>query len=126
MSQVTETLVRGLPARRVLLLGTGQQDALIALARALPPDGLIIALEADDRTARTVRDRLASEALQGRVAVMIGSPSRYLHKLSGPFDVIVQNSEPTERAPLRPRLLGLLRPGGLLVTGDDLTIATKP
>ncbi len=110
----------------MLLIGTEHEDVPIAVARALPRDGMLIALEADERTALAIRERLTSEALGDRAAVMIGSPSRYLHKVSGPFDVIVQHGEPGAHEPLRPRLLGLLRPGGLLVAaGDDLTITVK-
>jgi predicted O-methyltransferase YrrM len=57
---------------------------------------------------------------------MIGDANRYLHKVAGPFDLVVQNAADADRAAMQPRLLALVRSGGLLVsTGETLTITVK-
>jgi hypothetical protein len=49
--------------------------------------------------------------------VMIGQPSRYLHKLAGPFDAILQDGMSAD-ALLHDRIVGLLPPSGTLVTSS--------
>lgn len=120
-------LARGIRATRVLEVGTGNANTALAIARALPADGMVITLERDSARAAAARERVTAEGLVDRVAVMIGDASRYLHKVAGPFDIVVQNAADAERAAMQPRLLALLRTGGLFVTtGESLTITVKP
>jgi caffeoyl-CoA O-methyltransferase len=51
---------------------------------------------------------------------MVGDASRMLHKLSGPFDLIFQDGDKQLYVPLLDRLVGLLRPAGLLITDNVL------
>lgn len=118
MSQL-EDFVRG--ATRVLEIGSGAGDQTLAIARALAPGGRLIALEPNQQLAHAVRERIASAGLADRAVIMVGLPARFLHKIAGPFDVIVATeTAATERDALGPRLLALLRDGGRLITRDDL------
>lgn len=47
---------------------------------------------------------------------MIGDAARYLHKIAGPFDLILQDSDATGYAAMHDKLVPLLRPTGMLVT----------
>jgi predicted O-methyltransferase YrrM len=88
---------------------------------------MLITLERDSARAAQARERVAAEGLSDRVSVMAGDANRYLHKVAGPFDIVVQNAADAERAAMQPRLVALLRKGGLLVTtGESLTITVKP
>lgn len=116
---------------RVLEIGTGMGDATLALAAALPADGLLITMEADAARARRARQRFAGAGQADRISVIIGEPARFLHKLRGPFDIIYLNL-PAALAPPRERMVSLLRPGGALVVRagkndtivvNDMTIA---
>ena len=110
---------------RILEIGTGRGDATLILAAALPPDGLLIGMEADAALAAEARTRLRDAGYADRVSVIVGEPARFLHKVRGPFDVIVQHRQglPPEK------LSALLSPGGMLVSTDrkysekDMTIA---
>ena len=51
---------------------------------------------------------------------MIGDATRFLHKISGPFDLIFQDSDKKLYEPMLDRLVDLLRPGGLLVCDNVL------
>ena len=52
---------------------------------------------------------------------MIGDATRYLHKLAGPFDLVIfQDGDKALYAPLLDRLIALLAPGGMLVTDNVL------
>jgi predicted O-methyltransferase YrrM len=120
-------LTRGIAATRVLEVGTGNAETALAIAQALPADGMLITLERDSTRATEARELFAAHGLANRVSVMIGDANRYLHKVAGPFDMVVQNAADADRDAMQPRLVGLLRSGGLLVsTGESLTITVKP
>ena len=121
-----QIVARGISASRVLEVGTGAGALALAIAGALPNDGMLITLERDAARAAQARALFAAHGVASRVSVMIGDAQRYLHKVAGPFDMVVQNAAEAERAAMRPRLLELLRHGGLLVsTGESLTITVK-
>jgi predicted O-methyltransferase YrrM len=100
---------------RILEIGAG--DGTLALAATLPPDGLLITMEADAARAAVARRRFADAGLADRVAVIVGEPRRFLHKIRGPFELIVQN-DTEDLDGLHAKLIALLGPGGVLIRGD--------
>jgi predicted O-methyltransferase YrrM len=90
------------------------------MAAALPPGGLLITLERDAARAAAARAHFAAAGFGAEVTVMAGEATRYLHKIAGPFDVIFQDGDKQQYGPMLDRLVGLLRPGGLLVTDNIL------
>ncbi|HUQ88987.1 MAG TPA: class I SAM-dependent methyltransferase [Vicinamibacterales bacterium] len=103
--------------KRILEIGAGDGDGTLTLAAALPSDGLLISMEADAKYAAVARQRLADAGVSDRVSVIVGEPARFLHKLRGPFDLIVQN-DADDSDGLHDRLVALLSPGGVLIRGD--------
>ena len=103
--------------RRILEIGTGDGDRTLALAATLPPDGLLITMEADAAQAAAARQRFSDAGVADRVSVFVGEPARFLHKIRGPFDLIVQN-DAGDRNGLHQRLLALLALDGVLIRGD--------
>jgi predicted O-methyltransferase YrrM len=118
-----EDFVRG--ATRVLEIGTGYAGQTMAIAQALPAASQLITVEANQQVARTAREQIAAAGLSNRAVVMIGPPARFLHKIAGPFDLIVHiGVDDHADEPFRSRLAALLENGGTLLTADMLT-ATK-
>jgi predicted O-methyltransferase YrrM len=54
------------------------------------------------------------------VSVIVGDADRFVHKVSGPFDLIFQDGDKRLYEPLLVTLIALLRPGGVLVTDNVL------
>jgi len=102
-------------ARRVLEIGTGIGYATLWLAAAVPPQGLLLTIESDQGRAALARRHIEQAGLSSRVVVIAGDARRYLHKVSGPFDLVFQDSDPGIYAQLHDRLVALLRPGGALI-----------
>ena len=114
-------LTRAMGATKVLEIGTGSGAAAIWMALALPATGLLVTLERDHARATGARTAIAEAGVDDRVNVMIGEADRYLHKIAGPFDLILQDGDAALFAPMLDKLDRLLRPGGTLVTPGALT-----
>ncbi len=82
--------VRG--ARKILEVGTLGGYSTIWLARALPPDGSLITLEADAKHAEVARANFARAGLSNQVELRLGPAQETLPQLAaegrGPFDLI--------------------------------------
>ncbi|MDP2052843.1 MAG: class I SAM-dependent methyltransferase [Acidobacteriota bacterium] len=113
-----QTLARDCGARRILEIGTGDGHFTLSLAATLPPDGMMISMEADATLAGHARSQLAAAGYADRVSVMVGEAARFLHKIAGPFDLIVQAGAPAADEARHERLVALLRPNGVLVTDN--------
>ena len=109
-------IARAIRARRVLEIGTGAGSSSLAIAAALPPDGMLITLEREETVALAARQAVASAGYANRVSVMIGDAARYLHKIAGPFDLVVQDGDVAQYRLLHERLVSLLAPSGTLLT----------
>jgi protein-L-isoaspartate O-methyltransferase len=103
-------------AKRVLEIGCGSGASTLSLASVMPADGLLIAIETDPSLAAEARHRFAAAGFAGRISVIVGDASRFLHKVRGPFDVIFLDVDGLDH--LRGRLVALLRQGGVLITAD--------
>jgi predicted O-methyltransferase YrrM len=113
-------LATAIGAKRILEIGTAIGYSGIWLAGALPPDGMLVTLERDQKRARTARDNFARTGLTEKVSVVIGDAQRMLAKVSGPFDLIFQDGDKPQYLTQLDRLIELLRPGGLLITDNVL------
>jgi len=113
-------LATAIDAQRILEVGTAVGYSGIWLAGALPPDGMLITLEKDEARAREARDNFARAGLSDRTSVIVGDARLKMSKVAGPFDLIFQDGDKQLYSPLLDRLVGLLRPRGLLVTDNVL------
>ena len=107
-------------ASRILEIGTAIGYSTLWLATALPADGALITMEYDAGRAARARDHFAAAGYADRVSVIAGDATRFLHKVSGPFDLIFQDSDKKLYVPMLDRLVELLRPAGLLVADNIL------
>ena len=114
------TLALGCGARRILEIGTCIGYSTLWMASAMPGDGALITMEYDHTRAARARAHFAAAGYADRISVIVGDATRFLHKVSGPFDLIFQDSDKQLYEPMLDRLIGLLRPGGLLVADNIL------
>lgn len=113
-------LVFALGARRVLEIGTAIGYSTVWLGTALPPESQLLTVERDPARARRAREHAAAAGVGERVHVMVGDATQYLHKITGPFDLIFQDGDKMLYAPMLDRLVALLRHGGALVSDNVL------
>jgi predicted O-methyltransferase YrrM len=105
---------------RIFEIGTGYGYSGLHLARALTPGGVLFTVERDPARAAIAREHFAQAGVADRVNVMIGEAVRLVHKVAGPFDLIVQDGSTDQYETTLDRLVDLLRPRGVLFTDNIL------
>ena len=103
-------------AKRVLVVGTPDENHDISPESALASDGAIIVMESNATRVADMRRRFSSDGFAGRVTIIAGDPRRMLYKLSGPFDVIFCSATYLSARPLLEKLLA---PDGVLIANDS-------
>jgi len=109
-------------AQRILELGTLGGYSTIWLARALPPDGMLVSLEYDPRYADIARASLAAAGVAARCEVITGAALDTLPALHArgepPFDLVFLDADKGNYPAYLDWSLRLLRRGGLILADN--------
>lgn len=112
-------LARMRGARSILEIGTLGGYSTIWMARALPPDGHLVTLEAAPTHAEVARANIARAALDDRVELRLGRAVETLPQVSadglGPFDLIFIDADKPSTPDYLRWALDLSRAGSLIV-----------
>lgn len=119
--QFLALLVRMTRAVRILEIGTLGAYSSIWMARALPPDGKLITLEADPRHAEVARNNIALARLTDRIELIEGPALRSLEDFGdvAPFDLIFIDADKPNNPGYLEWALHYSSPGTLIV-GDNV------
>ncbi|MCC0094748.1 MULTISPECIES: O-methyltransferase [Streptomyces] len=111
--------IRG--ARTVLEIGTLGGYSTIWLARALPPGGRLVTLEADPRCADVAAANIARAGLADVVDIRRGRAVDLLPELTGlaPFDLVFIDADKPSNPDYLKWALELTRPGSVII-GDNV------
>src|SRR5215831_8699191 len=88
-----QVLARSVKATRILEIGTAIGYSGIWLARALPPDGMLVTMEMDPDRGHEAQENFKSAGLASRASVIMGDAQRMIAKVAGPFDLIFQDGD---------------------------------
>jgi len=109
-------------ARSILEIGTLGGYSTIWLARALPPGGRVITLEADAKHAEVARANLARAGVSGLVEIRVGKALETLPLLEkegrGPFDLFFIDADKESNADYVAWAIRLARPGSVIVVDN--------
>jgi predicted O-methyltransferase YrrM len=108
-------LARAQGARAILEIGTLGGYSTIWLARALPPGGRLVTLEADPHHAEVARANLARAGLADVVDLRLGRALDTLPHLAGPFDLIFIDADKPSNADYFTWALKLSRHGSVII-----------
>ena len=120
--QLLELLARVQGARTILEFGTLGAYSTIWLARALPADGRLVTLEADDGYAEVARANIERAGLADLVEVWVGPAHEALPALeaekAGPFDFTFIDADKQNSPAYFSWALDHSRPGSLIVADN--------
>lgn len=121
VGKLLQVLALAVGARRILEVGTLFGYSTIWLARALPPGGRLVTLEADGRRADEAKSWIRRAGLTDAVEVRVGPALETLPGLAGEaaFDFIFIDAAKEEYPAYLNWTLKLVRPGGL-ITADNV------
>jgi len=120
--KLLQILAQVLGARRILEVGTLGGYSAIWMARALPPDGRLVTLEADPKHAEVARANLARAGLAAVAEVRVGPALETLPRLAaegaGPFDLVFIDADKPSNPDYFTWALRLTRPGALILVDN--------
>jgi predicted O-methyltransferase YrrM len=109
-------------AKRILEFGTLGGYSAILMARALPPDGRLISLEAKAEYAEVARRSLERAGVGDRVEVRVGPALEALPALeqegAGPFDLVFIDADKVNTPNYFAWALDRTRAGGLIIADN--------
>ncbi len=115
-------LARIAGAGKALEIGALGGYSTIWIARALPPQGRLISLEADERHATVARRNIARAGLSEKVEIRLGAALDLLPKIEaeglGPFDFVFIDADKSNNANYLAWALRLSRPGTVIVVDN--------
>ncbi len=111
-------LARLREARAILEIGTLGAYSTIWLARALPPGGRLVTLEAAHAHAGVAHANLARAGLADVVTLHEGRALDTLPRLTGPFDMVFIDADKPSNPDYLAWALRLSRPGTLIVVDN--------
>ena len=119
--QLLALFVRMAQARRILEIGTLGAYSSIWMARALPPDGKLVTLEADAIHADVARQNIHLAGLSDRIELIEGPALRSLENFGDvpPFDLIFIDADKPNNPGYLEWALHYSRPGTIII-GDNV------
>ena len=118
--QLMGLLLELIGARRVIEVGTFTGYSALAMARALPPDGLLIACDVSEEWTRIARRYWSAAGLTRRIQLRLGPGLETLEALladgqAGSFDAVFLDADKVNQLRYYELALRLVRKGGLIM-----------
>jgi predicted O-methyltransferase YrrM len=129
--QLMAFLVRLLGARRCIEIGTYTGYSALAVALALPEDGLLVACDVSAEWANVGRPFWREAGVDARIELKIQPAAQTLDELlardeRGRFDFAFVDADKGGYVGYYEKLLELVRPGGLIAVDNTLAVSKTP
>ena len=123
--QLLAWLVRALGVRRALEIGTFTGYSALCVARALPPDGRLLACDVSQPWTAVARRYWQEAGVAGKIDLRLGAALRTLDALlaageAASFDFAFIDADKANYAAYYERCLALVRPGGVIAIDNVL------
>jgi len=115
-------LTRLIGARRAIEIGTFTGYSALCIARGLPPDGRLVCCDVSDEWTKVGRPHWEKAGVAGRIDLRIAPARETLAGLAGArdYDLAFIDADKTGYDAYYEALLGLIRPGGLILVDNVL------
>jgi caffeoyl-CoA O-methyltransferase len=105
-------------AKMILELGLFTGGSALRMAEFLPPDGVLVSIEPNERYINLARESIAETVFGSKIRILHGKAMDILPELTDVFDLIFLDADKDNYPEYAPILLEKLRPGGLLVADN--------
>ncbi len=119
-----QILARARGARRIVEVGTAIGVSTLYMARALPPDGVIVSFEVDPVRHEAARGYFERAGLLDRADLRLQDARTGLAELEGVFDMAFIDGVKAQYTDYLDQLLPLLAPAGVLAVDNVLASGT--
>ncbi len=129
--QLMALLVKLIGARRCIELGTYTGYSALAVALALPADGLVITCDVSEEWTSIGRRFWREAGVESRIELRLRPALETLDELlkagdQGTFDFAFVDADKQNYLVYYEKILALLRPGGLIAADNTLALAGEP
>ena len=119
-AQFLKTFLSILKPKRVLEIGTAIGYSSILMASVTPEDTEIITIERYEKAADIAIENIFAAGFEKKIRVVRGEAAEVLEWLDGDFDLVFMDGAKGQYVEFLPRVLDLLKTGGVLITDDVL------
>lgn len=119
-AQLLKTLLKIIKPKRILEIGTAIGYSAILMAKNTPEDACIITLERYEKVADTAINNIFEAGFEKKIRVVKGEAADIINWLDGDFDLVFMDGAKGQYIEFLPRVLELLKTGGVLITDDVL------
>lgn len=119
-AQFLKTFLAITKPKRILEIGTAIGYSSILMAKNTPDDTEVITLERYEKVADIAINNIFNAGFEKKIRVVKGEASDIINWLDGGFDMIFMDGAKGQYIEFLPRILELLKTGGVLITDDVL------
>ncbi|MCD8048653.1 MAG: O-methyltransferase [Clostridia bacterium] len=119
-AQLLKTLLLITKPKRILEIGTAIGYSAILMAKNTPEDTEIITIERYEKAADEAIENIFAAGYEKKIRVIKGEAADVINWLDPYFDFVFMDGAKGQYIEFLPRILELLRHGGVLVTDDVL------
>ncbi len=119
-AQLLKTMLHIIKPKRILEIGTAIGYSAILMAKNTPEDTEIITLERYEKVADIAINNIFDAGYEKKIRVVKGEAADIINWLDGEFDMVFMDGAKGQYIEFLPRVLELLKKGGVLVTDDVL------
>lgn len=119
-AQLLKTLLHIIKPKRILEIGTAIGYSAILMAKNTVEDCEIITIERYEKVADIAINNIFDAGYEKKIRVVKGEAVDVLNWLDGDFDLVFMDGAKGQYIEFLPRILELLKSGGVLITDDVL------
>lgn len=115
-----QTMTAAMKPAAILEVGTAVGYSALLMAEAMPADCHITTIEKYEKRIPEARENFIRAGETERITLLEGDAQELLEGLTGPFDLVFLDAAKGQYLTWLPRLLELMRPGGMLLSDNVL------
>lgn len=115
-----QTMTAAMKPKAILEIGTAVGYSTLLMAEVMPSDCHITTIEKYEKRIPEAQRNFKNAGETNRITLLEGDAEEILKGLTGPFDLVFLDAAKGQYLTWLPRILELMRPGGMLISDNVL------